>query len=196
MPNQTNIDLIAQQEWLEPVENGLQKVVKGAFKAGGETGRKVEDALHGTWLGHPLHAALTDVPIGAYTAAVVMDAAETLTGNETLAAGADTAIAIGLVGAVASAITGLTDWQHLDGAPRRVGLVHGLLNLSSTALFATSYILRKKDSRTAAKAFSTAGYALTLTAARLGGELVYHHGIGVDHALEDSGHEGREREAA
>jgi len=189
MPNQTNIDLIARQDWMEPVENGLQKVVKKAFEAGGETGRKVEDALHGVWLGDPLHAALTDVPIGAWTAAVVMDAAETITGTERLGACADAAIGIGLVGAVAAAVTGLTDWQHVGGAPRRVGLVHGLLNLSSAALFATSLILRKRNSRTAAKAISTAAYGLTLTAARLGGELVYRHRIGVDHAPDDVGPE-------
>src|SRR5438132_8487633 len=113
MANQTNIDLIAKQEWLEPVENGLQKVVKATFQAGGKTGRKVQDALHGVWLGDPLHAAITDVPIGAWTAAVLMDVAETITGDEAIAAGADAAVGVGLVGAVASAITGLTDWQHV-----------------------------------------------------------------------------------
>jgi nitrite reductase/ring-hydroxylating ferredoxin subunit/uncharacterized membrane protein len=189
MPNQTNVDFIANQQWLEPLENGLQKAVKGAFAAGGETGRSIEDVLHGVWLGDPLHAAITDVPIGAWTAAVVMDAAETMTGDTRIAAGADAAVGIGLVGAVASAITGLTDWQHVGGAPRRVGLVHGLLNLTSTALFTTSYIMRKRDSRPAAKALAVSGYALTLTAARLGGELVYRHRIGVDHAPEDSGPE-------
>src|ERR1051325_1522990 len=102
MSNQTNVDFIAKQGWLEPVENGLQKIVKGAFSAGGETARNIQDALHGVWLGDPLHAALTDIPIGSWTAAVVMDAAESITGNEKLAAGADFAIGVGLLGAVAS----------------------------------------------------------------------------------------------
>jgi nitrite reductase/ring-hydroxylating ferredoxin subunit/uncharacterized membrane protein len=186
MPNQTNIDFIARQSWLEPVEKGLQKAVRAAFAAGGETGRKVADALHGVWLGDPLHAALTDVPLGAWTAALAMDAAESITGNQGLATGADAAVTVGLIGAVAAAITGLTDWQHVGGASRRVGLVHGILNLSSTALFATSLILRKRESRTAAKAVGAGGYALALTAARLGGELVYRHGIGIDHAPADS----------
>jgi len=67
MPIQTTADLIANQEWLEPVENGLQKIVKSTFKAAGDTGRTIEDALHGVWLGDPLHVALTDVPIGSWT---------------------------------------------------------------------------------------------------------------------------------
>jgi uncharacterized membrane protein len=173
MPNQTTVDLIAKQEWLEPVENRLQKAVKGVFNAAGDTGRTIQDALHGVWLGDPLHAALTDVPIGSWTAAIVMDAAESITGNNALAKGADAAVGIGLVGAVASAITGLTDWQHVGGAPRRVGLVHGLLNLSGAALFATSFFLRRGNSRTSAKVASLGGYAVMLAAARLGGGLVY-----------------------
>jgi nitrite reductase/ring-hydroxylating ferredoxin subunit/uncharacterized membrane protein len=185
MPNQTTVDLIAKQKWLEPIENGLQKAVKGVFKAAGDTGRTIQDGLHGVWLGDPLHAALTDVPIGSWTAAIVMDAAESITGRDSLAKGADAAVGIGLVGAIASAITGLTDWQHVGGAPRRVGLVHGLLNLSGAALFATSLLMRRSKSRTSAKIASFGGYAVMLAAARLGGELVYRHHIGADHAPAD-----------
>ncbi len=185
MANQTT-DVIARQDWLEPLESGLQSTVQKAFEAAGDSGRKVEDALHGSWMGHPLHVALTDVPIGSWTAAVTMDAVESITGNRMLAAGADTAIGVGLVGAVASAVTGLTDWKDVQGAPRRVGLVHGLLNLSGAALFGASLILRRRESRVAGKIFSAAGYAVMLTAARLGGELVYRHGIGVQQEARDT----------
>src|SRR5689334_13080672 len=98
MTNQTTTDVIAQQEWLEPVEHGLQKAVQKTFSMGGETGRKVKDILHGVWLGDPLHAAVTDVPVGSWTAAVVMDIAESFTGSKEMAAGADAAVKIGLVG--------------------------------------------------------------------------------------------------
>src|SRR5690242_16773219 len=135
MANQTTGDLVARQEWLEPLESGLQNTVRKTFEAGGDAGRKVEDFLHGAWLGDPLHAALTDIPIGSWTAAVAMDAVESMTGSSKLAAGADAAIGVGLVGAVAAAITGLTDWKDVEGTPRRVGLVHGILNLSGAALF-------------------------------------------------------------
>jgi len=182
-------EVVAKQNWLEPVETGLQKVVQKTFQAGGETGAKVKDALHGVWLGDPLHAALTDIPIGSWTAAIVMDVSETITHNEKLAVGADAAIGIGLAGAVASAVTGLTDWQHVGGTPRRVGLVHGLLNLSGAALFAVSWFMRRRNSRGAAKLVSAGGYAVMLAAARLGGELVYRHRIGTDHAPENNGPE-------
>src|SRR3954470_14387691 len=130
MSNPSKIEFIARQDWLEPVGKGLQKVVKRTCAAAGKTGRNVQDALHGVWLGDPLHSAITDIPIGSWTAALVMDAGESITGDTRLARGADIAIGVGLLGAAGSAITGLTDWQHVDGAPRRLGLVHGLLNLS------------------------------------------------------------------
>src|SRR5436309_511067 len=118
-------DVLERQEWLEPVESGLQRGVAGAFDAAGQAGRIARNALHGVWLGHPLHPVLTDIPIGAWTAAVVLD----VMGADR---GADLAVKVGLVGAVGSAVTGLTDWQATDGRARRVGVVHGLLNIVAT----------------------------------------------------------------
>jgi nitrite reductase/ring-hydroxylating ferredoxin subunit len=61
-----------------------------------------------------------------------------------------------------------------------VGLIHGLLNLSATALFTTSFILRKKNSRNAGRISAALGYAVMSYAAHLGGKLVYEHRVGVD----------------
>src|SRR5512140_2688992 len=107
MAEELPIDLVERQEWLEPVESGLQSAVAGTFNATGAPGRAVRNFLHGTWLGHPLHPVLTDIPLGAWTAALVLDAA----GEDD---SADLAVKIGLAGAAASAITGLTDWQATD----------------------------------------------------------------------------------
>ena len=67
---------IERQGWLDAVADRVQAAVGGLYRAGGETGRVIRDALHGTWLGHPLHPVLTDVPLGAWTAAVVLDRIE------------------------------------------------------------------------------------------------------------------------
>jgi nitrite reductase/ring-hydroxylating ferredoxin subunit len=95
---------------------------------------------------------------------------------------ADTAIGIGLAGAVGAAVTGLTDWQHTVGGDRRVGMVHGLLNLSATGLYAISLALRLRGDRTAGRALGGLGFTIALGAAYLGGHLVYRKRIGVDHA--------------
>jgi len=72
-----------------------------------------QELSHGTWLGEPLHVILTDVPIGAWTAAVVFDALDSSPRRQYSIA-ADTAVAVGLAGAVGAAATGLTDWQDID----------------------------------------------------------------------------------
>ena len=76
MSAEATIDFLERQTWLEPVENGLQKGVAGAFAKGGAGGRQLQNALHGTWLGHPLHAILIDIPVGAWTATLVLDILE------------------------------------------------------------------------------------------------------------------------
>jgi hypothetical protein len=73
MEPETAIDLIARQDWLEKTAGAVQPVVVNTFEAGGRAGRKIKNFLHGAWLGHPLHPAITDVPLGAWTVALVFD---------------------------------------------------------------------------------------------------------------------------
>jgi len=174
------INAISRQPGLEELADVLQKAVRGAFP--GEAGRQVKNALHGTWMGHPLHPAITDVPLGAWTAALVFDALESLSGRRELRAGADAAVALGLLGAVGSAVTGLTDWSESDDRGKRIGAVHGLLNVAAAAMYATSYAMRKrKGSRQSAVALSMLGYAVGMASAYLGGHLVFGEQLGVDH---------------
>src|SRR5436305_2000940 len=132
------VSLVERQEWLEPVESGMQKAIAGAFQSAGPAGRQLQNFLHGTWLGHPLHPVITDVPIGAWTATLVLDLMEA-NGRKDLRAGADVALGVGLAGAGAAAVAGLTDWHVTDGGARRVGIVHGLLNVISVGLYTASF---------------------------------------------------------
>jgi nitrite reductase/ring-hydroxylating ferredoxin subunit/uncharacterized membrane protein len=174
------VENLERQDWLEPLAENVQRTVVAAFQAAGETGRRVRDFLHGTWLGHPLHPVLTDIPLGAWTVAAVLDLKGGNNGHKDRAA--DAAIGIGLAGAAGAAVTGLTDWQHTSAEERRLGLVHGLLNISAATLYATSLALRLRGARTAGRAISTLGFTVALGAAYLGGNLVYRKRIGVDHA--------------
>src|SRR6185436_17209659 len=81
-----------------------------------------------------------------------------------------------------AAVTGTTDWQHTDAETRRVGLVHGLLNVSATGLYAASLFLRWRGARPAGRAVGGLAFTVALGAAYLGGHLVYRKRIGVDHA--------------
>jgi len=181
MNQETVIDVIAQQDWLGTAGDAIQPAVIKAFEAGGETGQVIKNFLHGTWLGHPLHPVITDVPIGAWTTAVVLDSFE-LFGKDKYKPGADAAIAVGLVGAVGAAVTGLTDWTGTTKKRRNVGLMHGILNVGATALYVTSFFLRqRKKSRRTAIGLAMIGYGVTSAAAYLGGHLVYGEQTGVDH---------------
>jgi len=102
---------------------------------------------------------------------------------------ADLAIGVGLVGAVGSAITGITDWSEADGSARRVGMLHGLLNVTAAALYTASlFMRRRKKSRQSGIAVSMLGFAVAGTAAYLGGNLVFGEQMGVDHtATADAG---------
>jgi len=171
---------VAENPAIDQVAEPLSKAVRGAYQAAGPIGERTKNALHGVWLGHPLHPVFTDVPIGAWTTALALDAASN--GDAGMRRAATFAMGVGLTGAVGAAVTGLTDWSETDGQSRRAGLVHGLLNLTATTLFAAAFALRRKDSHDGGRTCAWTGYAIALGAAYLGGDLVYGQRIGVTHA--------------
>jgi nitrite reductase/ring-hydroxylating ferredoxin subunit/uncharacterized membrane protein len=164
-----------------PIDDRLQKRLDRMLYAGGRPeALRLRNFLNGVWLGEPLHVVLTDIPIGAWTAAMIFDGFSLFRSGRELAWAADASLAIGLAGAACSAATGVTDWSDVDPPARRTGLIHGLLNISATALFATSLILRKKRSRAAGRFSAALGYAVMAYAAHLGGKMVYENRVGVD----------------
>jgi nitrite reductase/ring-hydroxylating ferredoxin subunit/uncharacterized membrane protein len=179
------VQAIERQDALRPVEDGLQRAITAAFRAGGAGGRIVKNLLHGTWLGHPLHPVLTDIPVGAWAAALVFDTLDGRAGGRLWRRRADGAVAIGIGGATAAALAGLTDWQHVDGPPRRTGLAHAALNTVALGLYTGSLLLRRRGARDAGRALAGAGFGVLVAAAYLGGRLVYHDRVGVDHAQRD-----------
>ena len=171
---------IDRQEWLDPLEQDAQQLIHGVF-AGGAAGQKVKNFLHGTWLGHPLHVIVTDVPIGAWTVTLICDLLDSISSGSKFASAADASLTVGLFGAAAAAATGLTDWQDIDPPARRVGLIHGVLNVAGASLMLASLLVRKK-SRSLGHGLAALGYATAMAAGYLGGKLVYDQKIGVDHA--------------
>ncbi len=158
---------------LDPVSDVLQAVMRAVPKP-------IRDVLDGTWFGAPLHPALTDVPLGSWTAAMVLDAVEPATGEETLAEAADAALAIGILAAVPTAVTGMNDWSHLRGDAKRIGTVHAILNSVGLGLNVASLVLRRDGRRDAARALSGIAYAGALFSAHLGGQLSFGLGVRVN----------------
>ncbi len=178
-------DFISRQKWLAPVETALGAVASVVFDKAVPNGQKLRNFLHGTWFGHPLHPAITDVPLGSWTAATVLDIYELTSGDDSLAAGADMAVNIGLIGAAGSALTGLNDWNFTYEKPRRVGTLHAVVNLVATGCYLGSWWQRRNGCRYAGLTTGFIGYAFSLMGAYLGGHLVYNERIGVNHAPEE-----------
>ena len=178
MSENSILSVIEKQDWLQPVQDKGQELVEKAFQAAGAGGAVIKDTLHGTWLGHPLHPAITDVPVGSWTVALVLDLLEA-GGKSKYQAGADAAVAIGLVSSVPAALSGMTDWSTTRGNAQRVGALHGVLNLSAAAAYAGSYMARKSENRGVGRWLSFLGYGLVMASAYLGGELSYTQGVGV-----------------
>ena len=178
-------DWISGQKWLKPVESTLGAIADTLFDKAIPGGEKVRNFLHGTWLGHPLHPVITDVPIGAWTAATLFDLVEVSTGDEHLARASDLAVGIGLAGAAGAAVTGLNDWNYTSDKPRRVGALHAVVNIAATLCYLSSCWQRRHGCRQAALTTSFVGYGLAVAGAFLGGHLVYNERIGVNHAPEE-----------
>lgn len=174
------INWIDRQPWLDRMSKRMQVLVRKFFSSGGTPLIKFRDFLHGVWLGHPLHPVLTDIPIGAWAAALTLDTLESTTGNKAFGRGADTAIKVGLVGAVGSAITGVADWHHTEGRPRRIGSMHAILNTISAFFYVLSLVWRQNRQRETGRTLGLLGFLVSAAAAYLGGHLVYGLKIGVD----------------
>jgi nitrite reductase/ring-hydroxylating ferredoxin subunit len=175
-------DLIRRQSWLGFVENALGTVADVLFNK--LSGQKVRNFLHGTWLGHPLHPVVTDIPVGAWSVAAMLDTYEMASGDKRFAPGSDFAVQIGLAGAALAAVSGLNDWNATSDKPKRVGALHALSNIAATACYAASCWQRRYGCRRAGLTTGLSGYAFAFAGAYLGGHLVYNERIGVNHAPE------------
>ena len=174
--------LLDSQQWIDETAERVQRTVRSAFDGLGPARGAIKNALHGTWLGHPLHPVLTDIPLGAWTATVVLDDIAAHSSNPGIARASDVTLTLGLIGAAGAAVTGVADWTETDARPRRMGFGHAALNIGATVLFAGSLLCRRQGSRTAGRLMAAMGYLIAVAAAYLGGELVSQEQIGVNHS--------------
>jgi nitrite reductase/ring-hydroxylating ferredoxin subunit/uncharacterized membrane protein len=139
----------------------------------------VKDLLSGTPLGHPLHPVLTDLPIGFFTSAAVLD----VVGGRRAQPAVKALLTVGIVAALPTASAGLADWSDTYGPDQRVGVVHAVVNASATLLFAGSLVARRGGRRARGRLLSLAGMATLATGGYLGGYLSFARGVGVNNAF-------------
>jgi nitrite reductase/ring-hydroxylating ferredoxin subunit/uncharacterized membrane protein len=170
--------LEAQAGWADP----LGKLFVTIFSAIYKPVRPLKDFLNGVWLGHPLHPAITDVPIGAFVVALVLDLS-----NQRAAATA--AIGVGIVFMLLAALAGYADYIDLEGKTQRFGTIHSSLMLVALVFYVVSFFMRLGASPSPAEVWLSAiGFLIVIASAYVGGELVYNLGTQVDrHAWRGGG---------
>jgi nitrite reductase/ring-hydroxylating ferredoxin subunit/uncharacterized membrane protein len=174
------LDRLEELTVLDPVVAPLRKAAQACIRPQG-----LRDLLHGTWLGHPLHAVLVQVPIGSFASAAVLD----LLGGEDAEDGADLLALTGLVSAVPAALAGATDWSAANPSEQRSGLVHATLNTVGLAAWIASLLARRRGDRARGKALGLAGLAVIGASGTIGGHLSYRRSLGANSNsdIEDTG---------
>lgn len=162
-------ELIGKLEGREALD-GVSDRIAGFVNS---TVKPAKSLLSGTWLEHPLHPLLTDLPIGCWSGAVILD----LFGGSGAVDAVDPLVGLGALAAVPAAVSGLSDWADSYGPERRVGLVHAAANLTGLGLFAASLMAGHRSARR----LRLLGLAAVSAGGYLGGHLSFGRGVGVDH---------------
>jgi nitrite reductase/ring-hydroxylating ferredoxin subunit len=172
------VSRIDRWAWIRTLNDQLTAVL-GPWRERHQDNPVLELMHGGRWLGHPLHPALSDLPIGLWAGSLLLDAID-----RDPAPGPDPAerrgldpagvfSAAGIVAADATAATGVVDWTVSDDEDRRLGLFHGVLNTAALGLQGLSLTARLTGHRRTARGLGAASLGVTGAAAYLGGHLVF-----------------------
>lgn len=183
--SQTPLPALAERleavELLDAPGQAIGKAVRSAIKPGA-----LKDLLSGTAIGHAVHPLLTDVVIGSWTSASLLD----LLGGRSAGPAAERLVAIGIAAYPVTALTGVTDWadaEYGDPGARRVGLIHAATNSVALGLYGASLRARRSGSRGRGALLGLAGLGVVSAAGYLGAHMTYVEGVGVDQTAFDPG---------
>ena len=170
-----------QLEALDAPAKRVASVVRSLLPGG-----PVKDVLSGTLLGHPAHPLLTDVPIGSWTSAVMLD---WIGGSDSRIA-ARRLVAVGMLAALPTAAAGYSDWADTEmsnDAVRRTGLVHAAANIAALGMFSASYLARRRGG--SGRLLALTGAGALAAGGHLGGHLSFVEGVGVNRTAFEKGPE-------
>jgi nitrite reductase/ring-hydroxylating ferredoxin subunit/uncharacterized membrane protein len=165
------VDRLATTEALDRVGKPVASWVGKVLGTG-----PAKDVLSGTWMGHPLHPMLTDLPIGFWTSAFVLD----LVGGKGGRKAADRLVGLGILSALPTAAAGFSDWSDTIGEERRLGTAHALGNTAALSLYTLSWRARRRGRRGRGVLLGFLGAGAATVGGYLGGHLVFRKGVGAD----------------
>ncbi|NEK59727.1 Rieske 2Fe-2S domain-containing protein [Geodermatophilus sabuli] len=160
-------DVATFDKAIEPARKAVQAVLRP---------QAVKDLLHGTWLGHPLHPVLVQVPVGSWVSAGLLDAIPRMRPAATLLIGT------GVAAAVPAALSGAADWSEQEVGVRRLGALHAVANTVALGLYVGSLAARGQGRDGLGRVLSYAGLGLATGSAAVGGHMSYAQASGASHA--------------
>jgi len=176
----------AQSGWTKPLGDLAHRFLFWLF---GKMA-PIRDLLVGRWLGHPLHAVLTDAPIGILFLSLVFDIVS-------MPEAAAWALGFGILTMLAAALAGFADYADTDGKARERATLHSVLMLTALVGYLVSFVMRLPPSGASTLPLVSPGPAfwvslvsfLVLSAgAYVGGDVVYVLGNMVSrHAFRGAG---------
>lgn len=172
----------AQRPWVRPLGEFVHRIDHAIFHAM----PSVRDLLNGRWLGHPIHAVLTDAPIGILFLVIVLDVVG-------LPAAAGWALAVGVLAMAGAALAGFADYADTDGPARERATLHSTLMVAALVLYLIDGALRLggpsgAPASVAAVGVSVVAFLVLAAGGFVGGDVVYVSGNMVDrHAFRGGG---------
>src|SRR5215218_1999573 len=160
-------DVSSFDKAIDPARRAVQKGLPGGLK----------DLLHGTWLGHPLHPVLVQVPVGSWLSAGVLDAVPPMRPAATLLIGT------GVAASVPAALSGAADWSEQGAGVRRLGAIHASLNVAALSLYIGSLVARGKGRAGLGRVLSYTGLGIASASASIGGHMSYTQSSGPSHSV-------------
>jgi len=164
-PGEATVELttrLEDEQRLDPLVNLLRPLTSALIASPAR-----RDLLHGTWMGHALHPLLTDLPIGFWTSANVLD----IVGGRRSRAASTRLVGLGVLSAAPTALTGWAEWAVADRQVQRVGVVHALSNATAIGLYAASWRARHQTRHGRGVLLGLAGATVATVGGFLGGHM-------------------------
>lgn len=169
--------LVAQLEQIEALD-GIGRRIEPLVKRLTRDDA-VKRVLSGAPLGHRAHPMLTDIPIGCWTAASLVDVFAWHSGS----AASRRLVATGVLAAIPTALTGLSDWDDTYGSTRRIGVAHMTANVAGLVFEVASWRSRRRGHHLRGALFGAMGLGAITIGGYLGGHLVFVTRAGLDHEV-------------
>lgn len=154
---------------LDAAVDAVEPTIRRAFGTGTRAA-----VLRGEWLGHAIHPLLTDLVLGSWTSATVLD----LVGGAQSSAAAQRLVGTGLLAVAPTAWTGWAEWSAAGPRDKRVGLVHAVANATAIGLYAASWIARHRGRHSSGVKLALAGAAVSGVGGYLGSHLAVARKLG------------------